>query len=122
MQRCKSERSSCAKVQKWDTALKGRSETGWLTGGFSGLREDGQESLLTTQWGLVRTVVSSDGLPERDRTSLASLAPQAPKSPQRSEPRGYFADASSMIPGMESSQHVGQLQVGVSMGRFEADF
>ena len=28
VQRCKSERCSCAKVQKWETALKGRPETG----------------------------------------------------------------------------------------------
>ncbi len=43
------------------------------TRGFSDLREVGHKSLLVTQWGLVQTVVSSDGLPERDRTSLASL-------------------------------------------------
>ena len=42
-------------------------------GGFSGLREGGHESLLMTQWGLVRTVVRSDGLPAKDRTSLAPL-------------------------------------------------
>ena len=38
VQRCKSERSSCAKVQKWDTALKGRPGTGEseLKGGIIG--------------------------------------------------------------------------------------
>ena len=42
VQRCKSERSSCAKVQKWDTALKGRSETGEseLKGGIIGKPDD----------------------------------------------------------------------------------
>ena len=89
---------------------------------FSGLSEDGRESYLAPQWGLVRTVVSSDGLPAKDRTSLASLMPQAPESPQRSESRRYFADTSRMIPGMESSQHVGELKVGVGVRRFEADF
>ena len=92
-------------------------------GGFSGLREDGHESHLIMQWGLVRTVVRSDGLPAKDRTSLAPLtAPQAPESPQRSESGFNFADTSSVIPGMESSQHVGQLKVGVGVRGFEADF
>ena len=42
VQRCKSERSSCAKVQKWDTALKERSETGEveLKGGSIGEPDD----------------------------------------------------------------------------------
>ena len=44
-------------------------------GGFSGLREDGHESHLIMQWGLVRTVVDTDGLPAKDRTSLAPLTP-----------------------------------------------
>ena len=86
------------------------------------MREGGTDSLLMMQWGLVRTVVDSDGLPAKDRTSLAPLTPQAPESPQRSEPGFNIADTSSMIPGMESCQHIGQLKVGVGVRGFEADF
>ena len=56
-------------------AARGAAPTSRQPGGFSGLREGGHESLLTTQWGLVRTVVDSDGLPAKDRTSLAPLTP-----------------------------------------------
>ena len=92
------------------------------TGGFSGLREVGHKSLLATQWGLVRTVVDSDGLPAKDRTSLASLTPHAPESSKRSESGFNITDAASMIPRMESSQHIGELKMGVGVRRFEADF
>ena len=82
---------------------------------FFELSKEGKCECSFTQWGLVRTVVSSDGLPEKDRTSLAPLTPQAPESPQQSESGGYIADTSSVIPCMESSQHIGELKMGISM-------
>ena len=33
-----------------------------------------------------------------------------------------MADTSSVIPGMESSEHVGELKVGVGVRGLEADF
>ena len=72
------------------------------------------------QWGLVRTVVRSDGLPAKDRTSLAPLTPQAPESPQRSEFLGDVLDAPGMIPRVKPCQHVRQLKVRVCVGVFEA--
>jgi hypothetical protein len=89
---------------------------------FFKLSKEGKCECSFTQWGLVRTVVDSDGLPAKDRTSLASLTPQTPESSQRSESGFNITDTACMIPGVESSQHIGELKMAVGVRRFEADF
>ncbi len=91
-------------------------------GCFSCLRAITTKPPSLVQWGLVRTVVRSDGLPAKDRTSLAPLTPQAPESPQRSELWCDFFDAPDLIPSVEPCQHIRQLEVRVGVGVFEAHF